>query len=231
MSQNIKELYGHKLTASDGEIGRVKDFYFDDKSWVIRYLVVDTGSWLTGRQVLISPHAFGRVDEQEKTLAVHLTRKQIEGSPSIEEHKPVSRQHEIEFYQYYGWPTYWTGGALQGLGGTPLEVPNPMAAMEAREKHHHRDDKHLQSTRAVKGYAVHATDGEIGSVSGFVVDDNSWAIERISVDSGHWFYGREILVPTTSIKQISYDDSAVFVDLTKAAIRQTEEHGVVKTGR
>src|SRR5580692_8482045 len=104
MAQSIKQLYGKELGATDGEIGHVKDFYFDDQNWTIRYLVVDTGSWLSGRQVLISPHALGRLDQGEKILRVNLTRKQIEESPSIAMHKPVSRQYEEEYYKYYGWP-------------------------------------------------------------------------------------------------------------------------------
>src|SRR5471030_2004536 len=104
MLQNIKELYGHKLAASDGEIGHVKDFYFDDKTWVIRYVVADTGSWLTGRQVLLSPHAFAGLKGDEKAMHVKLSIKQIESSPSIESHKPVSRSFEEEYHSYYSWP-------------------------------------------------------------------------------------------------------------------------------
>src|SRR5208283_2833644 len=124
MLRSIQQIYGDKLGASDGEIGHVKDFYFDDESWVVRYLVADTGSWLTGRQVLISPHAFGGLDPAEKVLRVYLSRKQIEDSPSIESHKPVSRQYEEDYYRYYGWPFYWRGDALWGMGGVPvLELP------------------------------------------------------------------------------------------------------------
>src|ERR1700722_15084776 len=117
MLRSIKQLYGDKLGASDGEIGHVKDFYFDDQNWAIRYLVVDTGSWLTGRQVLLSPHSLGRLDQGEKILRVNLTRKQIENGPSIELHKPVSRQYEELYYRYYGWPCYWQGDGLWGMSG------------------------------------------------------------------------------------------------------------------
>ena len=110
MLRIVKELYGAKLGASDGEIGQVKDFYFDDQNWAVRYVVADTGSWLAGRKVLISPHAFGSLHRAGKLLLVNLTRKQIEDSPSIESHKPVSRQYEEEYYRYYGWPYYWQGG-------------------------------------------------------------------------------------------------------------------------
>jgi uncharacterized protein YrrD len=230
MLQNTKELYGHTLTASDGEIGHVKDFYFDDKTWVIRYLVADTGSWLSGRQVLISPHAFGRVDQEKKTFAVNLTRKQIEGSPSIEQHKPVSRQYEVDYYQYYGWPAYWNGGAMWGLGGYPLVMPPSKDEIEAQQQHHHRNDRHLRSAKAVAGYGLHASDGEIGSVSGLMVDEKSWAVRQIAVEAGHWYSGKEILIPANAVERISYEDSRVFVKLTKAAIQQTAEYDVVKTG-
>ena len=231
MLQNTKELYGRKLTATDGEIGHVKDFYFDDKTWVIRYLVADTGSWLTGRQVLISPHAFGRVEPEGKSFAVNLTRKQIENSPSIEQHKPVSRQYEIDYYRYYGWPAYWTGGGMWGFGGYPMVLPPSKDQIEAQQAHHHRDDKHLRSAKALAGYALHASDGEIGSVTGFIVDEKSWAVRQLAVETGHWFSGREIMIPSNAVERIDYEVSKVFVRLTKAAIQHTAEHEVVKTGR
>ncbi|MEP6673163.1 MAG: PRC-barrel domain-containing protein, partial [Chthoniobacter sp.] len=118
MLRSLKHLYGKLLGASDGEVGSVKDFYFDDQRWAVRYVVADTGSWLPGRLVLISPHAFGNFCQQGgDSLLVSLTRKQIEESPAIEAHKPVSRQYEEEYYRYYGWPTYWGGGAMWGMGG------------------------------------------------------------------------------------------------------------------
>jgi uncharacterized protein YrrD len=230
MLQKTKELYGNKLNAADGDIGHVKDFYFDDKTWVVRYAVADTGSWLSGRLVLLSPHAFGRWDRAVKTLSVNLTRKQIENSPSIELHKPVSRQYEIDYYQYYGWPAYWNGSAMWGLGGFPVVMPPSKDQMEAQLPHHHRDDKHLQSMKAVTGYAIHATDGEIGSVSGFMVDDKSWAVSELAVEAGHWYSGKEILISSAKIERISYTDSKVFVNLTKAAIQHTADHNVVKAG-
>src|SRR5471032_2208548 len=107
MLHSIQQRYGEKLRASDGEIGHVKDFYFDDKNWAVRYLVADTGSWLTGRQVLLSPHAVTGLYQPGKLLLLKYTKKQIEDSPSIESHKPVSRQYEADYYQYYGWPNYW----------------------------------------------------------------------------------------------------------------------------
>lgn len=230
MLHNTTALYGHKLAASDGDLGHVKDFYFDDQTWVVRYLVADTGSWLTGRLVLISPHAFGKLDDEKKTLHVKLTKKKIEASPSPESHQPVSRQYEIEYYRYYGWPTYWEGTAMWGMGGFPVLIPPSKDETEAHLKIHHRDDKHLQSTKAVKGYVIHATDGEIGTVSGFMVDDKSWAVRDVVVETGHWYAGKEIRIAPTKVTRISYEDSAVFVDLTKDDIQRTAENAVAKAG-
>jgi hypothetical protein len=229
MLLKTSELYGHKLAASDGQIGQVQDFYFDDKTWVIRYLVADTGSWLTGRLVLISPHAFGKLDQATKTLHVKLHKKQIQDSPSPESHKPVSRQYEVEYYRYYGWPAYWDGGGMWGLGGYPVLIPPSKEEMDGH-LHHHRDDKHLQSTKAVTGYQIQTVDGTIGHVSGLLVDDRSWAVHELVVETGHWYSGKEILIATGKVESISYEDSTVFVNLTKADIQQTAENDVVQAG-
>ncbi len=229
MLHNIKALYGHKLSASDGEIGHIKDFYFDDRHWAVRYLVVDTGSWLSSRLVLISPHAFGHWNRMKETLSIKLTRRQIENSPSIQSHQPVSRQYEVDYYQYYGWPTYWNGGAAWGVGGFPVVTSPLKNQIEAQRHPHDPDDLHLRSTKAVTGYGIHATDGEIGTVNGFMVDHKSWVIAQLTVEAGHWYAGKEVLIPPRVIDQISYEDSQVFVRLTTQEIRQIAEHRPSKT--
>ena len=228
MLQNIRELYGHKLAALDGDIGHVKDFYFDDTTWAVRYLVADTGSWLTERLVLLTHHAlgnhaFGRSDANADVLRVDLTRKQIEDSPSIDSHRPVSRQFEAEYYRYYGWPTYWQAGGMLGVAGFPSVTPLLTPETHPHHGHNQRDDIHLRSTKAVTGYHIHATDGPIGSVSSFMVDGKSWAICKLVVETGHWYAGKEILISPSMIDRISYEDSTVFVNLTKADIQQAAE--------
>ncbi len=230
MLHNLKELYGNKLSAIDGDIGHIKDFYFDDKTWVVRYLVADTGSWLLGRLVLLTPHAFAKLNPTEKTLHLKLHKKQIEQSPSIEAHKPVSRQYEIEYYRYYGWPAYWDGGAMWGLGGLPMVVPPPKDERETLKHYHHRDDKHLQSTAAVTGYQIQATDGPLGRVSGFMVDARSWAIRDVVVETGHWYAGKEILIATGRIDRISYEESTVFVNLSQAELQRTAAGQLAQAG-
>src|SRR5678815_3470573 len=120
MLKGAEKLTGYRLGAIDGEFGKVKDFYFDDETWTIRYLVADTGGWLPGVQVLVSPFAVKSVDDAEKHINVSLTKAQIENSPSIDTDKPVSRQFELKYYQYFGWPMYWYGPALWGPGPFPV---------------------------------------------------------------------------------------------------------------
>jgi len=230
MLQSIKPLLGNKLGASDGEIGQVKDFYFDDQNWAVRYVVADTGSWLSGRQVLLSPHAFGSLPQAGKVLPVNLTRKQIEDSPAIEAHKPVSRQYEEEYYRYYGWPYYWQGNGLWGMSGFPiLELPpKPLPIEPAAEigRHHEPAEAHLRSSQAVNGYHLQASDGTIGHVCDFMIDNESWAIRQLVVKTGHRFSGKEVQIPTRAVDQISWDQSKVFVDLTKEAVEQSPAHHV-----
>ena len=229
MLVNTQAIYGYKLAATNGDIGHIRDFYFDDQTWVVRYLIADTGNWLHGRLVLISPHAFGAFDRDEKTLEVKLTRHRIAESPSIETHRPVSRQYEIDYFRYYGWPAYWEGSGLWGLGSYPVVLPPSKDELDARQ-HHHRDDQHLRSTKDVMGYAIQATDGAIGTVSGFMVDDKSWTIRELVVAAGHWYAGKEIMISPAKIARISYEESKVFVNLTMADLARTKAHHVVKSG-
>jgi ribosomal protein S8 len=233
MLQSIKRLYGIELSASDGEIGHVQDFYFDDQDWAVRYVVADTGSWLAGRQVLLSPLGFGNLDQTRKQLRVNLTRNQIENSPSIESYKPVSRQFEEKYHSYYGWPYYWQGGGVWGTSAFPIfEIPaeslpdKPVTADSSRAK---RGDEHLRSTLNVDGYRLEASDGKIGCVCDFMIDTESWTIKQLVVKTG-WLPGKEVEIPTSKIERMSYDESAVFVNLTGKIVERSPRHHVVLNG-
>ena len=234
MLRSIKQLYGDKLGASYGDIGQVKDFYFDDQNWVVRYLVADTGSWLSGRKVLISPHAFGSLHQAGKLLLVNLTRKQIEDSPSMESHKPVSRQYEEEYYRYFGWPYYWQGDGLWGMSGFPiLELPAkppPCETAIANGPQPERADAHLRSTQAVDGYHLQASDGTIGHVCDFMMDAQTWAIRELVIKTGHRLSGQEVQIPTSEVDRISYEDSTVFVHLTSKAVEQSPVRHLAPVG-
>lgn len=218
MLRSIKQLYGNKLGASDGEIGHVRDFYFDDQNWAIRYLVADTGNWLPGREVLLSPYSLGRLDHDGTILRVNLTRKQIESSPSIDLHKPVSRQYEEEYHRYYGWPYYWKGDALWGMSGFPvLELPPKNFSTEpttASGPQSEAREVHLRSAQAVNGYQLRTGDEMIGHVCDYMMDAGSWAIGQLVIKTGSRFTGKEVLIETKNVNRISYEESTVFATLT-----------------
>ncbi len=232
MLRSVKQLYGKKLGTSGGEIGHVKDFYFNDQQWVIRYVVADTGSWLSGRLILISPHAFENLYQDGDCLLVNLTRQQIENSPSIESHKPVSRQYEEEYYRYYGWPFYWAGGEMWGVSGLPVAPPPQLAPSKKASRGgraHNGDDPHLRSTQALSGYHIQTSEGAIGHVIDFMMDDKSWAIRHLVVETGHWYSGKEIVISPKHIDRISYEESKVFVNVTKDAIKHAKEYHMPRT--
>lgn len=230
MLRSLKQLYGDKIGATDGEIGQVKDFYFDDQNWAIRYLVADTGTWLAGRQVLISPHSLAGLEGAGTVVRATLTRQQIENSPSIELHKPVSRQYEEEFYRYYGWPYYWQGDALWGMSGFPiLELPPIPRAPEMIGPQPEREN-HLRSTQAVKGYLLRIGGETVGHVCDFMMDAESWAIGQLVVKTGHRFSGKETLIETKQVDRIGYEESTVFAHLSADTVVENAAKHLVPAG-
>jgi hypothetical protein len=202
---HCRKMKGYHLGATDGEVGKVEDFYFDDHTWTVRYLIADTGYWLPDRLVLISPHALKQILESERVLQVDLTRQQIENSPPITTDQPVSRQFEEDYFRYYGWPVYWTGPALWGPGVYPISSgPALEAAPMAAQPPGSRGDPHLRS--------VHVDD--------VVVEERSWIIRYLSVDTGKWLPGRKVLIAPQWIQSVSWQESAVTVDLLRNTIRQ-----------
>ncbi|WP_052572688.1 PRC-barrel domain-containing protein [Haloferula sp. BvORR071] len=224
MLYNIKSAYGQKLVASDGDIGHVKDFYFEEQTGAIRYMVVDTGLWLMKRLVLLSPHAFEKVPRSEKVLAVKLTRKQIEESPSIQSHRPVSRSFEKDYYRHYGWPPYWEDADVGGDTASPAKIPDKVVAEEAPPQRHRHEYVRLFSTHGIAGYDVQASDGSIGSVSSFMVDDQTWIIGEWVIETGHWYDGKQILLPASAVTRIDHDESKVFLEMAKWDIQRKGAH-------
>jgi hypothetical protein len=226
MLRSVNELQGCTIHASDGDIGHVDQFYFDDEKWTIRYLVVETGGWLSGRSVLISPIALGEADWHARRLSVNLSREQVKNSPDISADKPVSRQQEFGYYQYYSWPYYWGGAGLWGGGMYPgLLLPSTgEAAREERyREEREQDDPHLRSTKAVVGYRIRATDAEIGHVADFLVDEETWALRYMAVDTGGWWPGKKVLIAPEWVAQVSWAESTVDVDLKRDTIKNGPE--------
>ncbi len=227
MLHSIQQRYGEKLRATDGEIGHVRDFYLDDKNgWAVRYVVADTGGWLPKRQVLISPHALGRLYPRGKVLLVNLTRGQIESCPSIDEHKPLSRQYEEDYHRHFGYPYYAEAWPLWGLAEYPVTAPLPPEAGDDKQA---GADSHLRSARFIRGYKVEASDGLIGHLADFLIDGRTWKVREIVVQT-HWFAGESVRIPTEKISKVSFDESTAYVNSTRdevmAARQKYANHGI-----
>jgi len=221
MLYRAKTLKGHKLDSLDGEIGGVKEFYFDDRHWTIRYLVADTGTWLPARQVLISPYALVAINADKRQIEVDLTKKQIEDSPSLDTDKPVSRQFEENYYGYYGWPVYWAGPFSWGY---ERQVVRDREKWGAASKGQKAWNSHLRSTQAVSGYHIQAADGEIGHVEDFIIDDETWTIRYLRINTLNWWPGKKVLISPLWIQRVSWAESKVFVNLSREAIKKSPEY-------
>jgi hypothetical protein len=216
-----KTLNGYKLQGLDGEIGKVKEFYFDDKHWVIRYLVAETGTWLTDRQVLISPYALQSVNKEKQNIAIDLTKKQIEDSPALGSDKPVSRQFEDEYYGYYGWPSYSRGPYMWGASPTIILENKKWRELVDGEKPW---DPNLRSMHDVDGHHIQASDGDIGHVDDFIIDDDVWAIRYLVIDTRNWWPGKKVLIAPRWIERVSWNELKVFLNLPRETIKQSPEY-------
>jgi len=217
MLNKAKTMKGYKLNGLDGELGTVEEFYFDDRHWTVRYLVANTGTWLSDRQVLISPYALGFVNVDARVIGIDLTKKQIDGSPSLDSDKPVSRQFETDYYKYYGWPLYWGG---PNMWGNYPYIAREREKCEEAVQAESSWDPHLRSVRDVTGHHIQATDGEIGHVEDFIIDDNTWAIRYLVVDTRNWWPGKRILVSPRWIERVSWSEDKVFVNLPRETIKE-----------
>jgi hypothetical protein len=221
MLMTAKSVKGYALRGIDGVIGEVEEFYFDDHHWAIRYLVADTGHFLPGRTMLISPYALGAMSLAERQVAVSLTKKQIADAPSLDSDKPVSRQYEDAYFGYYGWPAYWSG---PNMWGPYADIVRDRARWKTAPRYEATGDEHLRSTREVSGYHIHASDGGIGHVADFVIDADTWAIRYLVVDTKDWLPGKTVLISPRWIERVSWGESKVFVGLSLENIESAPEY-------
>ena len=221
-------LKGFALMASDGRFGTVSDFLFDDMTWKIRWMVVDTGTWLTGRKILVHPSAIGPPNYPREELPVRLTKDQVRDSPEISSDAPVSRQVETRLYGYYGWNPLW--GGRDYLGSYLLARDGDLAPparsessdlLEAEGPHRTVDDgdPHLRSVAAVVGYHIQAEDGPIGHIENFIVDDDTWTIRYLIIDTRNWWAGRHVLMSPRAVREISWPGHDVTLDVTRGQVR------------
>lgn len=233
MLHTLSDLKNLAIHASDGDIGLIKDFYFDDKQWVIRYLVVETGSWLFSKKILLSPISIKELNQEDKTLTVSISRAQVKNSPDVDSEKPVSKQYEVDFMGYYGYPYYWGKTGLWGNEGSPNMIspgyysvapqpddfgaPDKFADVNAALS---RDtDHHLRSSDAVTGYHLDAIDGELGHLQGILIDIDTWAIRYLIINTSNWWLGHLVLIAPKWIKEVSWPTSKIYVDMTQQQVK------------
>jgi uncharacterized protein YrrD len=243
MLRRINQLTDYAIHATDGDMGHVKDFYFDDKQWAIRYLIVETGNWLAHRKVLISPLAIATENWDNKTFPARLSMAQVKNSPDIDTDKPVTRQHEEDYLRYYNYSRYWGGAGLWGVGVFPgMNMPGYVnnalpadsrtqeekydEARESDERRHANDDVHLRSCAEVIGYGLHASDDDIGHITDMLIDEKTWAIRYLIVETGHWWSGHKVLIAPEWIEGIHWENKDVTVNLTREQIQNAPPYDV-----
>lgn len=219
MLRSLKDLCGYRIRASDGEAGSVEEFYFDDDAWVVRYVIVDLGSWLRDREVVVSPMVVGRPDWEGKLLLADLTKEQLKSSPPAADVLPVSQQGDGMLRAEYA------EAAREGKEQDRLEPastsesPRGMVRTDGR-----RPDPHLRSTKEVFGYRIQSSDGHVGSVQDLIVDDESWNIRYMVANTGvdplAQLTGRRVLVAPAWIESVAWEEKAVHLGLS----RETIEH-------
>lgn len=225
MLRRFSDLRGLALGATDGEIGTIKDAYFDDHNWTLRYLVVTTGSWLSGRSVLISPASIKGVRGNQR-LELNLTREQIRNAPGQDSDRPVSRQYEAQLLDHYGYPHYWSGATWGGVGsGDAMAAASAqtMRRNQASESSREQGDPHLRSAKEVTGYAIQAVDDSLGEVDDFLFDDSNWSLRYFVVDTRKWLPGRHVLMATDWITNVNWDERKVEVGMSKEEVRNSPE--------
>ena len=227
MFYRLEQLFGLPIEASDGELGSISDVYFDDHYWTVRYLVVDTGVWMAGRQVLISPISVASIDWRERRARVSLTKQQIEASPPIETDKPVSRQREAAIFDYYGYPYYWGGPSSWGTTPNPVSratsAPHVFGALSEDFALALPGDPRLRSCKEVIGYRLQATDDSIGSLEDFLVDDVSWAMRYLVVATRNGSPDGHVVIPPEWIEEVDWEEETVKVNVSRQTMQNAPE--------
>jgi hypothetical protein len=223
MLRSLKDLEGYQLSATDGDIGRVLNFLLDDEHWAVRYLVAGTGGFLGGRRVLISPISFRQAEWSTRRFHVALTIDKVKNSPNVDVDKPISRQHEQDYFRYYGYPYYWGYSGVWGMGAYPGPLATPIWTPPPVEPSEKASDVHLRSAAEVRLYNIQGSDGAIGHIEDFIVDDETWEVRYLAIDTSNWWFGKKVLVAPHWASRISWEERKVHVDLTRQAIKNSPE--------
>ena len=217
MLRQIRELGTYRLHATDGDIGHLEQFYFDDRDWGIKYFVLDIGTWLHGKKVLMSPSAIIGVDAPTKTINAAFSKQQVQESDDVRTHKPEGLKHQPGYHLYFGWP-YYHGLHHSDRGPVAGRVHAPEAGKTSARSFRQAYDEHLRSSKVVSRYHVMAVDGEIGQIEDGIVDDETWTIQYLVSTLRKWRSSKKVLLPTEWILWVNAAESNVYVSLTRNKI-------------
>jgi hypothetical protein len=228
MLRTLKDLKQMRLDAIDGPIGSIRDAYFDDQSRTLRYLVVDTGGWLS-REVLITPTVMQHLDWANRRIDVRMTREQVENSPAIDSDRPFSQQHEMAYMNYLGLPHYWSGPMLWGQAATPFGVgevrSDPLRTGNALERDvTNHNEAYLRSCEAVSGYHIEADDGAIGHIDDYLFADATWTIQYLILDTRKWLAGKRVVISTEWVEQVSWKEHKACIAMSRQNLRDAPEY-------
>lgn len=223
MLRNTSEITGYILRARDEDIGRCRDFLFDDDRWTIRYMVASTGGWLPKQKVLVSPASIDDPEWKSRRLRLRLTKDRLESAPRLYEDEPVTRSYERIWARHHGLRAYWVGGGLWGAGAHPAALYG--ARHEADDlAPSSTSDPCLRSTKEVTGYHIAALDGEIGHVEDFILDDQTWTIRYLVIDTRSWLPAKKVLVSPAWVNDVSWAARKVYIDLTRESVKNAPEY-------
>ena len=229
MYVGLRDIKRFNIAATDGDIGVTKDFLFDDRTWAVRYMYVDTHKWLPlGEKVLISPVSLRTIDYDEEKIHVSLTIQQVKESPSADEHKPVSREYEALFFKYFGYGYYWTGPGVWGEYANPTQLAKPdMQSMEelAEIADIEKPKNHLRSIDELQGYDVNAKNTIFGLVYDLILDTENWVIPFVVIDTHNLFPGgKKVILESKHINSVNWLDHNVATQLSAQNIKECPEY-------
>jgi hypothetical protein len=210
----------HDPSVADDEIGKLHDAYFDDVSWKVLFLVVDTRPWLLGRFVLLAPTALGPPDTASHVLPTSLTRAQVESGPSLEAHKPVSRQHGLDVAKYWDWPFFAPGDPRFDLG----EALNPPASNPKPRKEDAREDPHLRAASDTAGFHVQTSDGPCGHIDDWLVAVDTWTVREVVIDPKSWWPGEKVRISCNALESIDWETKSVHIAMSKDMVEQNPRY-------
>jgi hypothetical protein len=221
MLASLTELRGYRVRGTDGEIGRFADLCFPDSEWVVRYAVVEMED--LGREALLLSTYLGRLNRGTHILSVETRREQVANTPPLDRSQPITRQEEKELHALYGWPIYWWEQEhdITPIGGlweeerVPEQTEESEAEAQAETEIEPEGPQLLFAGDLVEVYGIQAEGGEAGTLQDLIVDDETWMIPYLVVNTPE---AQRVLLATDYVETIDLGTRDLYVSLPRDAI-------------